>query len=238
MTEVQPAYLSARMVADSLKMVNVHESQPLLAATTLIYADDDIILNKTVWEDSTVTAKECGLTLCLDAYDSSVSRTFDRNGGAIVIKLPNSFVVEHPQRHTNLIALGTLASNPIYDKFTVLHGDYVLDPSDMDEEWLPSEPDFSATQHWLTSNVKYFNNTILPPIGNFSQLAFKGVSGMVYMSESLQIFLAAEDVDRLLDQIAQSMSNAIRNSGSSTSRKFSGMVGGITSEWVGKYQIW
>ena len=63
--------MTADGTSDPNGTVNFRDSQTLLWATTILRARDGYMSMNTAWEDDGPLATECGLYVCLEAYNST-----------------------------------------------------------------------------------------------------------------------------------------------------------------------
>jgi len=145
--------LKARSIIDPTASLSFRQEQSLLAAFVILQPDKSYYYGQTPWEETPITALECGLTLCLKSYSLTVQ---NGNIDQIVLaetskKVPDSWwsTEGRPANIKNQTALETLDWNPIFNGDWVSRNDYQLDSSDLN---IPNDGDnttFNATQSFL-----------------------------------------------------------------------------------------
>ncbi|KAK5032322.1 hypothetical protein LTR13_007145 [Exophiala sideris] len=71
-SNTQPSILTANVTTDYLESLSFRGINTTFLMVLVMEADPDWISNSVAWENSTPTATECGLSMCVNAYNSSV----------------------------------------------------------------------------------------------------------------------------------------------------------------------
>lgn len=230
--------MNASITSDPNSTVNFKDSQTLLAAFTMIRASDGYTNGSLAWgaHGTTPTAMECGLSLCLKLYQSSVSsgNLSDEVIASASTKVPGSWL---PRPQDEQIAkeslakasdsiLGTLAWNPVYHPIYLVRDDYQLEATS-----LSSSPNstYNITQKAIDSTIAYING-LIPRMVNQSTVNITTVLNPVYGTPILQPLYDSRDLTVTFEKIAMSLSNALRRAGTEPLR-------GTTQNWVIHYEI-
>lgn len=130
----------------------------MIMAVQMIQADDSWRDNETLWEDTTVTAQECSLQFCINAYDTKIEKDILKESviDSWTDRTPNSYKSTYND-----------VNNELYEAYT----NYTLDHWDDSERtdlqlFIPptENPDtsklegktFNITLATVASMVKFF----------------------------------------------------------------------------------
>jgi hypothetical protein len=85
--------MTANTTIDANRTIAFQHMETMLMAFTVMRASQDVINNRTKWEDSRPTATECALYLCANAYESKSENNIvtERILGSWAHKIPNSY---------------------------------------------------------------------------------------------------------------------------------------------------
>jgi hypothetical protein len=232
------AVLQAAVVADPNLTINFRVSQTLLAAFTVIRADNSHPLGSADWDAANASAMECGLELALNVYNSSVVNNIltEQIIASVSKRVPGSWLpspgIDQSGVHPNGLQAdpGTLDSNPIYHDTFLYRDDYTLDPAGLQSNDVGN---FSVTQKTLLSTVDFLtslirqnnDNATVKAVAHGDQTAL-----YTYGSPILQPLFNQTNTTATFDAIAKSMSNAIRNLGTEP-------ITGTTRQWVRFYRV-
>jgi hypothetical protein len=232
------AVLQAAVVADPKLTINYKVSQTLLAAFTIIRADDSHPLGSADWDSANASAMECGLELALNVYNSSVVNNIllEQIIASVSKRVPGSWLpspgIDQSGVHPNGLKAdpGTLESNPIYHDTFLYRDDFALDPASLHSS---DAGNFSVTQKTLLSTVDFLTSLIRQNNDNATvkAVAHDDHSALyTYGSPILQPLFTQANTTATFDAIAKSMSNAIRNLGTEP-------ITGTASQWVRFYRV-
>lgn len=222
--------MQANVTADPSRTIHFRDSQTLLAAFSIIRAQERYINNDSTWENLSPSAIECALTLCLKAYNSSVSNALFAEEILAVssIKLPESYLV--PETITsgpgftisNRSALGTLDWNPIFHNYYVPRTDFRLDSSGFNQTWNPLYTNFSITQKFIDSTL----NMLI----SLCEAGGSVYNGGRYDTAILGPLYLSPNLSDTFQVTAKSLTNAMRNASPTPAL-------GHAQQWVVKFQI-
>jgi hypothetical protein len=230
------AVLQAAVVADPNLTINFKVSQTLLAAFTIIRADDSHPLGSADWDAADASATECGLELALNVYNSSVVNNIllEQIVASVSQKVPGSWLpssgIDQSGVHPDGLEAdpGTLESNPIYHDTFLYRDDYALDPTPLQ---MNDTNNFSITQRTLISTADFLTSLIPQANGTVKAVLQKDSPTLyAYGSPILQPLLNQTNTTATFGYVAKSMSNAIRNLGTEP-------MMGTTKRWVRFYQV-
>ena len=231
------AVLQAAVVADPDLTINFKDSQTLLAAFTIIRADDGHTPGSADWDAAAASAMECGLELVLNVYNSSVVNNIlsEQVVANVSKKLPESWLPSSSVNQTMYHPYGLKAdpgtndSNPIYHDTFLLRDDYALDTAGLERGDVGT---FNITQKTLLSTVDFLTSLIKQDNDNATVKAVQDNQTTLYTygSPILQPLFDQTNTTAIFDAVAKSMSNAIRNLGTEP-------VSGTAKQWVRFYQV-
>jgi hypothetical protein len=225
--------LQAAVVADPYSTINFKSSQALLAAFTVIRADNQSHIGTPSWDVAKPSAMECGLELALNIYNSSVvnNKLIDNVSASTSKKVPGSWLPKpgYTQPYNLENDTGTKDYNPIYHPTFSYRDDYQLDPSALQRNISGS---FNVTQRTLLSTIDFLTTLIQKDNDDNATVKAVGDSPtlFVYGSAILQPLYNSTDTNATFKAVANSMSNAIRSLGSEPQS-------GTTQQWVRYYRV-
>lgn len=242
---LNPMYMTAGGTADPNSTINFRDSQTLLLAITTLRASDAYVGNTAAWEDSTTVATECGLSFCLNAYNTtstlgelteevvkSTSKKIPASWEAIPFSSDDPLVDPYLQGIKNVSALGTLDWNPVHHLGYYNRTDFKLDASDLNASWYKSNDQFNITQSFIDSTQAFLldlspipNSTAGTPLG-----VYNGSGVLVFPTPILQPMWGSPNTTSIFDALAKSLTNAIRSAGGDG-------AAGEVQYWVYRYKI-
>lgn len=232
-----PEAMTAIVGVDPQKTLSFQDYQTLLAAFTFLRADQGYLNNETSWKASSVIATECGLYLCLKKYEPRVI------SGILVEQTQEVSRQRASESYTPLVPVanssitGTTNWNPIYHEYYVPRTDFQLVYHVTNDSWLSSSPYFNITQDFLLSTSDFLG-ALLPPMNNTMTSDKKFLpqnvyikEGLRYSSQILQPLYFSEDLSRMFEVVAQSLTLSFRNAANRTQEI------GISYRWTLYYEI-
>ena len=231
--------MKAAITSDPNSTVHFKNSQTLLAAFTIIRTGDEYANGTLPWSmDVPVLATECGLSLCLNVYESSISagKVSDIIVATASEKVPASWAPA-PQSHqpanqslAHMTAdiLGTPHWNPIYHPIYIAREDYQLDATSLQHRANVTSTSFNVTQKALDSTVAYLA-TLIPLAANLSTVNITTSSLPVFGTPVLQPLYSSSNLTQTFEKVALSLSVALRGVGTP--------LEGTTKAWVIHYHI-
>lgn len=157
--------MRAGIVADPAKTFNFQDFETLIMSYAIMIPAASYLDNDTTWQETAVSATECGLYLCLHAYNTSVTLSV-LNESKIATsrhKVPTSWqpMSKDYQPHVinikNQSAIGTLTWNPIFSEGYLKRYDFQMDATKLDlASIMPSDMEniaCNATQSFLDSTA-------------------------------------------------------------------------------------
>lgn len=232
--------MKATVGADPNATVNFKDSQTLLATFTVIRASEGYANNTLAWgTHGLVTAMECGLSLCLKVYNSSVhaGRLTENVTSVASQKVPSSWLplpdaqqpLKESLRNLSTAVLGSPEWNPVYHPVYVAREDYQLDPTPLQASGLLAKgTQFNITQKALDSTVAYLTS-LMSDAANQSTVNVTSTTP-VFGTPILQPLYDLPDMEATFEKVALSLSNALRDTGNAT-------ISGITQQWDIHYRI-
>lgn len=232
--------MKAAVGADPNATVNFKGSQTLLATFTVIRASEGYANNTLAWgTHGSVTAMECGLSLCLKVYNSSVDsgRLTENVTSVASRKVPSSWLplpdAQQPLKESlsnlSTAVLGSSEWNPVYHPVYVAREDYQLDPTPLQASGFQAKgTQFNITQKALDSTVAYLTS-LIPHAANQSTVNVTSTTP-VFGTPILQPLYDLPDMEATFEKVALSLSNALRDTGNAT-------ISGITQQWDIHYRI-
>ncbi|KAG9526862.1 hypothetical protein KCV07_g174, partial [Aureobasidium melanogenum] len=238
------AYMVAKSEMQSNNTIYFKGYESLLMSFSIIRADTGYMSNLSMWQDESPAAIECGLFLCLQAYETTV------NSGKLVEtivattrrKTPRSWHITGDMSSTDSTALGTLDWNPINSNEFDPRTDFQLDASDLNISFPGANETYNATQTFLYSMVDYLVG-LLTPENDFNVLDVdyavvydkkKIVSGREtvrqYTTSTVQSLYLSSHLDETFLGVANSMTSYLRNAGTHTQK-------GSVQHWTIHYKI-
>lgn len=242
--------------ADPRLSINMKDSQTLLATFTVLRADQDFRSGAKDWESApSPSATECGLFLCLKAYNFSVvlgdltevvvAETSQRVAESWVPKWTD--IKDDPGFNlTNLTALGSPHWNPLYQPNYVPRYDFQLDTSRFPKAWYPTNAMFNVSQNGVDSIVAYLSS-LLPPSdsvpgsmhasastlgvnGRNPPSVYQGSGGISFSLDILQPLYESENLTETFDILARSFTIVFREAHGT-------LQPGAAMQWVIHYHI-
>lgn len=231
------AVLQAAVVADPMLTINFNDSQTLLAAFTIIRADESHTLGSADWDVADASAAECGLELALNVYNSSVVNNvlLEQVVASVSRKVPESWLPSGDQSKVLPDGLkadpGTLESNPIYHDTFLYRNDYALDSAALQRGNIGN---FNITQKTLISTIAFLTTLIGQGDNNATvrALQYDQFTEYKFGSPILQPLFKQTNMTATFEAIARSMSNAVRSIGSEEDK-----IPGVAKQWVRYYQV-
>jgi hypothetical protein len=240
--------------ADPRLSINMKDSQTLLTTFTVLRADQDFRTGAKKWESAPrPTATECGLFLCLKAYNSSVVQG---NLTEIVVAETSQRVAESWMPNwteikdnsgfniTNLTALGTPRWNPLYQPNYVPRYDFQLDTSGFPKAWYPTNATFNVSQNGADSIVAFLSSLL--PLNNSSPASilastpgangpnppsvYHDSGGVSFSLDTLQPLYESENLTETFDTLARSLTIVFREAQGN-------FHSGAATQWVIHYHI-
>lgn len=237
--------------------VNMKNSQTLLTTFTVLRADEDFIQGRKSWEGARApVATECGLTLCLKAFHSSVVQG---NLSEVVVaetseKVPGSWMANSTRLRGFRIDrpkdLGNLSWNPLNQPHYVSRYDFQLSTSGLPETSYPADAAFNVSQKAADSMVAYL--TSLLPLQNDSwphrllggqgswdalgrnelnpPSVYQGNSTVSFSQDILQPLYESQNLTETFDTLARSLTNVFRSTQAD-------IHPGNAEQWVIHYHI-
>lgn len=216
------------MVAKSEKLpnntANFRDYESLLMSFSTIKADARYMSNLSMWQDVRPAAMECGLFVCLQAYDTTVKsgKLFETVIATTRRKTPQSWHNTENMDSTNLAALGTLDWNPINNNGFLSRTDFQLDASDLNMSSTSANGTYNATQTLLYSMVDYLDG-LLKTEGETDALELdyavvydKMTGTRKYTTPTVQSLFQSSDLNETFIGVANSMTSYFRNTGNRT----------------------
>lgn len=214
--------------------------ETLLTAFPLITTDLDYQNGRRAWNKTTVTATECGLYLCLKAYQSNikmgvlqeivVATTTKRKQGSWSISPDN-----WPTEINNVTSLGTAEWNPINNHGDMIRNDFQLDPEDLNLTSIDLRQDFNASQSILGSTLTYLTGLIKPQDTWVNAAIHQGVFMTPHYADTqfgpiVKALYNSSNIAEPFESMANSLTIYFRNSNSKAQV-------GKTYTWVIRYRI-
>lgn len=235
--------MTAGITADPNATVHFKDSQTLLAAFSIIRVDDKYTNNTMAWTLAPIVVTECGLSLSLNVYNSSVSNGIlnDILVATTSKKAPTSWLprpeeqqpAKESLRNATDEVLGTMNWNPVFHSVYLAREDYQLDPTPLQQNSMANNATFNGpfniTQKALDSTVAYISS-LIPQTANQSTVNMTTSLHPVFGTPILQPLYSSKNLTQTFERLALSLSNAIRSAGESPMR-------GTTREWVIHYRI-
>ncbi|KAH0360729.1 hypothetical protein KCU65_g9178, partial [Aureobasidium melanogenum] len=230
---VSPEYLGSfvteYMVAKSEKLpgrtAHFQDYESLLISFSMIKADTSYVSNLSMWQEISPAAMECGLFLCLQAYNTTVQsgRLVETIVASTRRKTPQSWQNTEYQslKKANLTALGTLDWNPINNNGFLNRTDFQLDASALAVPISSANETFNATQTLLCSMVEYLdglletedNSTLNVDDAMAYDDKLYGIQK--YTTPTIQNLFQSSDLNETFISVASSVTSYFRNTGNS-----------------------
>ncbi|KAH0365588.1 hypothetical protein KCU84_g5700, partial [Aureobasidium melanogenum] len=212
------------MVAKSEKLpnntVNFKDYETLLMSFSTIKADTRYMDSLSMWQDARPVATECGLFLCLQAYNTVVE------SGKLLETVVATTRRKTPQSWHDIGSMGnpegTANWNPINNDGYHPRNDFQLDASDLNVSLPGTNGTYAATQTMLYSMVDYLNG-LLRTEGDSNVLdvdyavAYDKVTGMrKYTTPTVQSLFQSSNLDErrrfrplIYDQFSKSVKQTL-----------------------------
>jgi hypothetical protein len=209
--------------------VNFQNLQSLLYAITMIKPEDGYRSGKIAWEDARVSATECALYLCVNAYNTSMQDGVlnETVVDSWVEKAPLSWLPQEMQpsgvsiSNWNSKFLGTPAWSPIgldEQGRYVNRTDFQLTIPPADARRLNiSEVSFNATQRYLGSTSTYMSSLLPSLNGSATNDTIMGkvlsrTDGIQFTDTIMQPLFESKNLTETFEQIAHSITTQFRAS--------------------------
>lgn len=222
-----------KIQADQSSTIHFKDSETLLAAFTMIRANQDYAEGAKPWPDAGATAMECGLTLCLNLYRSNVSQGIlhEEVVATATKKVPTSWQPLSAERQLNSTIpedFGNSSFNPVFHPDFAYRTNFQLDPVPFGRDEINGK--YEINQTTILSTVDFIESLIAPDRDASVVKVVVGSSEDVYGTPVLQPLHLSRNISQTFESIALSLSHAIRNLGKSPEE-------GITSQWVIFYKV-
>ena len=225
-------YLTAVTQRNPNSTINFQNSQTLLATFTLMRAHPDYISGKARWNESIPVATECGLTLCLNAYNSTVvsGQVTELVVGSTSQRANASWQAIPTGNASDQTVPGSLSWNPVYTAYHVARYDFQLDLVKMNAAWFSAGETFNVSQKALDSTSEFLSSTMPLVLSDVPLCLWNDTGSLNYSSSYLQPLWESNNVTQTFEMVARSLTNYIRKNGDEPAR-------GTTDGWVYYFKI-
>ncbi|TKX27017.1 hypothetical protein C1H76_0772 [Elsinoe australis] len=214
--------------------------ETLLTAFPIITTDLEYQNGTKSWNKTIVTATECGLYLCLKAYQSNMTMGVleERLLATTTKRKQDSWSItpdNWPSEVNNATTLGTPEWNPINNYGVMMRNDFQLDPKDLNLSSIDPQQEFNASQSLLGSTVDYLMGLIKPQANYRSAAIHQGVLLMPGWADTqfgpiVKALYNSSNIAEPFESMANSLTIYFRNSNSKAQV-------GKTYTWVIRYRI-
>jgi len=233
--------MTAAITVDPAQTNNFQDLETLLAVFILMKPSSDWLEGKTYWNETTITATECALHLCLKSFNTSIvqGNFIETVEDTWSTKVPLSYQDSHDQpsgiRILNYSALYTEDWNPPYQEFYINRTDFQLSiPTEVTETKLRGSPNvYNISQSALMSTLQFFDGLFKVLDSRFHQDSHQKVwhdARTMYSNNLLQPLFESKDLNATFAQIAASMTDRIRDTGAQTQP-------GTLQQWIYHFDI-
>ncbi|KAI0189859.1 hypothetical protein F4808DRAFT_453984 [Astrocystis sublimbata] len=228
------AFMSATIQGNHERTISFKKLDTMITAVQMLKAADGYIYQNLTWNDTPVTATECALYFCTNAYRARVIQ------GQLEEEIVASWAERDPASYsfstigkniTDLNLFDEISNHSLYADFDESRYDLRLfiRPGDLGRSGLPSNvtTSFNLSQVAVGSTVHFMNDDF------FSSLMVWPIQGDVALGKSTPVIQAlyySRNLSETFENAAQSITNWIRDTSNFTQA-------GATQEWTIKIQI-
>ncbi|ORY72145.1 uncharacterized protein BCR38DRAFT_28151 [Pseudomassariella vexata] len=234
------AWMAAATITNPGRSIKFKNNHLLLSVVGVIKADDTYRLNKTIWSKTSITATECALYFCTNAYNSSVQhgRLQETVIGTWTERVPGSFsaMPGGPLGPSNFSDFESYNNDSLYSYFgNTDRYDLQLQVPESEAQTLGLVPEnatlrFNVSQDTIGSTIAFLNTnffqTSVNPQAVWPQRGSQGFS----QTPAAQAFYESTNLTKTFEKVAQSMTKWIRDYSNATQR-------GVQEEWVIHIQV-
>lgn len=218
-----PEYMVAKSGKLPERTANFQHYESLLMSFSMIKADPSYLNNGSMWQEVRPAAMECGLFLCLQAYNTTIEsgRLVETVIASTRRKTPQSWQIKalRGQEGANLTNLKKLNWNPINSNRFLYRDSFDLDASNLNISFPDANYTFSATQVALYSTVDYLDGLLKVEGTSYVLDAdYAAVYGNVtdileYTTPTVQSLFQSSNLKDTFINVADSMTSYFRNTG-------------------------
>lgn len=225
-------YMVAKVELQPKETLEYHEFESLLMSVSMMRASDEYMQNKAMWQDTTPEAMECGMFLCVNAYNTSVvNGTFNESLIATSHEKVKDSWRPHlreqldPEKPRNETLSGTLEWNPINNAAGYSpRGDFQLDPRKLEIGNPSPNQTFSASQSFLSSLTIYLEDLLKPDVTDIYDTTSPGTvqnwtrtseipPSLVYSPPIMKTLYHSDNISHTFANVAHSLTSYMRNIG-------------------------